>query len=115
VHIAAVVLSLLLAVAMLGSGVMKLVRAPQMVSNMAVVHVTPSQMSVLGVLEVAATVGLVAGLWFPPLAIAAAIGAILYFAGAIAAHVRAKDSGMQGAIALLVLSVATLIVLLLAG
>lgn len=112
--IAALILSLLLAVALLGSGVMKLVRAPQMVTSMAVVNVTPPQMSVLGALEVAAAVGLVAGIWLPPLAIAAAIGAVVYFAGAIVAHVRASDRGLQGAAALLVLSAATLVVLILA-
>jgi uncharacterized membrane protein YphA (DoxX/SURF4 family) len=114
VHIAAVVLSLLLALAMLGSGVMKLVGAPQMIENMRVVHVSPSQMRVLGVLEVLATVGLVVGLWVPALGIAAAIGAVVYFAGAIVAHLRARDKGLQGAAVLLVVSIATLVVLLLA-
>jgi uncharacterized membrane protein YphA (DoxX/SURF4 family) len=114
VHIAAVILSLVLAAAMLGSGVMKLVGAAPMRANMASVHVTPSQMRVLGVLEVLATIGLLAGLWIPALGIAAAIGSIVYFVGAIVAHVRAHDKGLQGAAALLVLSVATLVVLLLA-
>lgn len=41
---------------------------------MADVHVTPSQMTVLGVIEAAATLGLIVGIWFTPLAIAAAIG-----------------------------------------
>ncbi|ROS77989.1 DoxX-like protein [Curtobacterium sp. PhB130] len=113
-HIAAVVLVLVLAVAMLGSGVMKLVGAAQMRANMATVNVTPGQMRVLGVLEVLATIGLVVGLWVPALGIAAAIGAVIYFAGAIVAHVRAHDKGLQGAAVLLAVSVATLVVLLLA-
>jgi uncharacterized membrane protein YphA (DoxX/SURF4 family) len=114
VHIAAIVLSLVLAVAMLGSGVMKLLRNPRIVSSMEAVHVTPSQMTVLGLLEVAATVGLVVGLWWTPLAIAAAIGAVVYFGGAVIAHLRAHDRDLQGAVVLLVLAVATLVVLLLA-
>ncbi|WP_144751505.1 DoxX family protein [Curtobacterium pusillum] len=113
-HIAAVVLSLVLALAMLGSGVMKLIRNPRIVASMEKVHVTPPQMIVLGLLEVAATVGLVVGLWWTPLAIAAAIGSVVYFAGAVVAHLRAHDRDLQGAVVLLALSVATLVVLLLA-
>ncbi|MEG8035495.1 DoxX family protein [Sphingomonas sp. LR61] len=113
-HIAAIVLSLVLAVALLGSGVMKLVRNPKIVASMQAVHVTPSQMTVLGVLEVAAAAGLVIGIWWVPLAIAAAIGAVVYFVGAVVAHLRAHDKDLQGAVVLLVLSVATLVVLLLA-
>lgn len=113
-HIAAVVLSLVLALAMLGSGVMKLIRNPRIVASMENVHVTVPQMTVLGLLEVAATVGLVVGLWWTPLAIAAATGAVIYFAGAVVAHLRARDRDVQGAVVLLVLAVATLVLLLLA-
>ena len=49
-----------------------------------------------------------------PLAIAAAIGSVVYFAGAVVAHLRAHDRELQGAVVLLVVSVATLVVLLLA-
>lgn len=113
-QIAAVVLSLLLALAMAGSGVMKLLRAPQMIENMRAVHVTVPQMTVLGVLEVAATVGLVIGLFWWPLGVAAAIGAVLYFAGAVVAHLRASERNLVPAAVLLLLAVATLVVLLLA-
>ncbi|SDQ63976.1 DoxX-like family protein [Curtobacterium sp. UNCCL20] len=113
-HIAAVVLSLVLALATLGSGVMKLIRNPKIVASMEAVHVTPAQMTVLGLLEVAAAAGLVVGLWWVPLAIAAAIGSVVYFAGAVVAHLRAHDRELQGAVVLLVVSVATLVVLLLA-
>jgi hypothetical protein len=113
-HIAAVVLSLVLAVAMLGSGVVKLARAPQMIENMRAVHVSIPQMVVLGVLEVAATVGLVIGLWWGPLGLAAAIGAVLYFGGAVVAHIRASDRNIVPAAVLLALAVATLVVLSLA-
>lgn len=112
-HIAALILSIVLGVAMLASGVMKLIRAPRIVSLMAAVHVTPPQLTVLGALQVASTTGLIAGIWFPPLAIAASIGLVLYFTGAIVAHVRANDPAMQGAIAFLALSVATMITLFL--
>ncbi len=35
--------------------------------------------------------GLVAGIWYPPLGIAAAIGLVLFFVGAIGAHLRKND------------------------
>jgi uncharacterized membrane protein YphA (DoxX/SURF4 family) len=114
VQIAAVVLSLLLAVAMLGSGVMKLMGTAQMTENMRVVNVSVPQMRVLGVLEVLATIGLVVGLWVPGIGIAAAIGAVVYFAGAVVAHVRAHEKHLQPAAVLFVFAVATLVVLLLA-
>ncbi|MCY1693787.1 DoxX family protein [Curtobacterium sp. SL109] len=113
-HIAAVALSLLLAVAMLGSGVMKLLGTAQMTENMRVVNVSVPQMRVLGVLELLATVGLVVGLWVPAIGIAAAIGAVVYFAGAVVAHVRAHEKNVQPAAVLFVFAVATLVVLLLA-
>lgn len=107
-HVAALILSIVLGLAMLASGTMKLVRAPRIVALMAAVNVTPPQLTILGALQVASTIGLIAGiLWFTPLAIAASIGLILYFAGAIVAHVRAGDPAMQGAIAFLLLAVAT--------
>jgi hypothetical protein len=66
-----------------------------------------------GALQVASTIGLIAGIWFPPLAIAASIGLVLYFTGAIVAHVRASDPAMQGAIAFLVVASATTVTLFL--
>ncbi|MFZ7086847.1 DoxX family protein [Curtobacterium sp. RRHDQ10] len=111
--IAAVVLSLVLAAAMLGSGTMKLLRTPQMLAQVGVVHVTPAQTPVLGAIEVAATVGLVVGLFWTPIGIAAAIGAVIYFVGAVVAHVRAHDRGFVPALVLALLSVATLVVLIL--
>ena len=113
-HLAALILSIVLGLAMLASGVMKLIRAPRIVALMAAVHVTPPQLTVLGALQVASTIGLIAGvIWFPPLAIAASIGLVLYFAGAIVAHLRAGDPAMQGAIAFLLLASAVTITLLL--
>ncbi|MCS5717701.1 DoxX family protein [Herbiconiux sp. CPCC 205763] len=111
-HIAAVIASVVLALAMLASGVMKVIRAPRIVSMMGAVGVTPRQLPVLGALQIAATVGLIAGIWLPALAIAAAIGLTLYFTGAIVAHVRAHDPARQG-ILFLVLAAITLALLLL--
>ena len=46
----------------------------------------------LAVLEFAAALGLLAGIFYRPLGIAAGIGAVLYFVGALIAHLRAKDT-----------------------
>ena len=60
-HLAALILSIVLGFAMLASGVLKLIRAPRIVALMAAVHVTPPQLTVLGALQVASTIGLIAG------------------------------------------------------
>lgn len=112
-HAAALTLSVLLAIAMLMSGTLKIVRAPRIVRLMADVHVSGSKLTVLGGLQVAAAVGLVVGIWIPALGTAAAVGLVLYFSGAIAAHLRASDPNMQGAAMFLALSIATLVLLFL--
>lgn len=113
--LAALVLSLVLALAMLVSGGLKIVRAPRIVRLMAVVGVPPQRLPVLGALQVAGAVGLLGGLAWPLLGIAAATGLVLYFAGAVAAHLRVHDPARQGAVMFLILSGATLVALVLAG
>ncbi|MFE3229947.1 DoxX family protein [Nocardia sp. NPDC059228] len=112
-HIAALTLSVLLAVAMLQSGVMKFVRPAWIRQFAEAVHLTTPQLTALGSLQIAATVGLVWGIWFPPFAIAAAIGLVAYFGGAIVAHIRSGDRNMLGAVVFLALSIATSVVLVL--
>jgi hypothetical protein len=41
--------------------------------------------------EVAGAAGLIIGLWYGPLGIAAAVGLVLYFVGAVATHLRKGD------------------------
>ncbi|MGA1838240.1 DoxX family protein [Herbiconiux sp. 11R-BC] len=112
-HIASVIISILLALALAGSGIQKLRRAPAIVTQMTGLGVSSRMLTVLGLLEVAAAVGLIVGIWWTPLAIAAAIGAVIYFIGAIIAHVRKSDKNVAPAAVLLVLSIATLVLLLL--
>lgn len=111
----AIILSIVLAAAMLASGFMKLIRAPRIVAMMEPLGVPAARLPLLGALQVAGTVGLIVGLFFHPLAVAAAVGLVLYFAGAIVAHLRAHDRDVQGAALFLALSVATLVVLLIAA
>ncbi|WP_406460271.1 DoxX family protein [Streptomyces sp. NBC_00111] len=65
-------------------------------------HIT-EQMSTLGVpqgmmafligAQIAGAAGVIAGLWWGPVGIAAAIGLALYFAGAVAFHLRVSGGG----------------------
>jgi DoxX-like protein len=47
----------------------------------------------VGVPEALAAVGLVAGLWWPALGLAAAVGVVLLMIGAVAFHLRARFFG----------------------
>jgi hypothetical protein len=82
-------------------------------------HIT-EQMSTLGVPQgmmafliggqIAGAAGVIAGLWWGPVGIAAAIGLTLYFAGAVAFHLRVGDrKGASPAVVLTVASVALIV------
>ena len=61
-------------------------------------------------LEFAAATGLLVGIKWAPLGIAAAAGMALYFVGAIVAHVRVNDlKGLRPAVQMLGLAIAALI------
>lgn len=62
----------------------------------------------LGVLLASGAIGLLAGLAVPVLGIAAASGLVVYFVGAMAAHVRAHDRSVGGAIVFLSLALVAL-------
>jgi hypothetical protein len=68
-----------------------LVRADFVLTNSAAVGVPPRALPVLALLKGAGAGGLVAGLaGARPLGLAAASGLVLFFTGAVAAHVRAR-------------------------
>lgn len=85
---AAGIIGLGLAVIHIISATGKLMRLPQVVANLGMAGVQPSQFPPLAFLELAAAIGLIIGLWWSPIGIAAAVGSTLYFAGAIVAHLR---------------------------
>jgi uncharacterized membrane protein len=68
-----------------------------------------------GALELLAAAGLLVGTLWWPLAVAAAIGAILYFVGAIGSHVRVGDRNVTAAALMLTIAVAVLVLLLLSA
>jgi hypothetical protein len=63
----------------------------------------------LAAAETAGAVGVVAGLFWWPIGVAAAAGVILYFLGAVGAHLRVRDLNFAPALVLLMAGVAALI------
>jgi len=63
----------------------------------------------LGTVLAVGAVGLLVGLAVPVLGEAAAVGLVLYFVCAIGAHVRARDTGVGGAVFFLLLAAGALV------
>lgn len=90
--IATVIATVLLALLAGNSAVMKLRKHDQVVAVIGgTVGVPASYFPVLAALEIAGAAGIVAGLWFAPLGIAAAAGLTAYFIGAVVGHLRVRD------------------------
>ncbi len=81
--IAYVVVASLLAVVLIGSGRAKLVRDEKITEGMHKIGVPDSWFPRLSALEIAAALGLIAGIFYRPLGIAAGIGIVAYFIGAV--------------------------------
>ncbi|MDP4511563.1 DoxX family protein [Nonomuraea turcica] len=88
---AATTLSALVALVFLLAGAQKLLLRPQVAANLLRLGVGSATTRSIGALEIAGTLGLVAGLWWRPLAVAAAAGLTLLLIGAIGYHLRARD------------------------
>jgi len=109
VFVVVVVISALLAAALLLSGGSKLARRPALMKGMAAVGVPDDRVWMLAVLEIAGAAGLVAGLFWWPIGVAAAIGVVLYFVGAIGAHLRKRDPGFVPPSVILVVAITALV------
>jgi len=88
--IALVIFSSLLAFAAMGSAIAKLKKVPDVMASMASVGVKPNQVPLLAALEIAGGLGIIVGIWVPALGLAATIGLVLYFAGALLTHFKKK-------------------------
>ncbi len=86
-----IVLTLLLAAVILAVAVPKVAGQAQMRERMAHVGVSPARTQMIGGLEVLAVAGLLLGLLWWPIAVAAAVGLTLLLIGAAGYHARAKD------------------------
>jgi hypothetical protein len=110
-HTAYLVVTIVLAAMAAFSAMGKLRRDPKIVHVVhqvvgAPLHYFPH----LAACEIAGAFGLLAGIWWPVLGLAAGIGLTVYFAGAIVAHVRVGDrNGIGPAAFLFTISVAAVV------
>lgn len=107
--IAYAIVAIVLSLALLGSAAGKLTKNPKATEALAAVGVPEARWPVLAGLEVAGAIGLIIGLWVPALGVAAGIGVVLYFIGAVVAHLRADDSNLGPALALGLVAVAAVV------
>lgn len=103
--IVAAVLALMLGASAWG----KLTRDDKIVTAMTGVGVGLKWFPYFAALLLAGAVGLLVGIAFAPLGIAAAIGVILYFVGALVVHLRARDFTVLPPLMFLALAVAALV------
>jgi hypothetical protein len=103
-----VALAAALAVVFGALGIAKLAAVPAMRTAAGHLGFSVDQYRVIGVLEVAGALGVLAGLVVAPLGLAAAVGLALLMLGALVAHVVRRDAGPRLAVPLLVAAVAVL-------
>ncbi|MGI5215810.1 DoxX family protein [Plantactinospora sp. CA-290183] len=109
------VVAVLLGAVLVMSARAKLVRDERVVASLQRAGVPLRMFPPLAALEIAGAVGLVAGIWLAPLGIAAATGVVLYFVGAVLAHLRAGDpKGLAAPLPPLAFAVAALVLRILA-
>jgi DoxX-like family len=90
--IAKVVVTALLAALFGFAGLIKVVGLRQSLAIRDHLGVKPVQWRMIGLLELAGVVGVLVGLAWAPIGVAAAVGLALLVLGAIVFHVRASDS-----------------------
>jgi hypothetical protein len=104
--IAKMVVTALLA-AMLGfAGLIKVLGVKQSLTIRDHLGVKPVQWRAIGALELAAVAGVLAGLAWSPIGVAAAVGSALLLLGAIGFHARASDGAADTAPAVIGLGLA---------
>ncbi|MGA9674846.1 DoxX family protein [Mycobacterium sp.] len=113
-HIATVVLSVLLAVELAFTGIIKVIGTGTARTNAEHLGISSRVSRLIGIAELAAVVGLLAGIVVKLLAIVTAAAVVLLMAGALGYHLKARDKGAVllpaaitglAAIALLVLTI----------
>jgi hypothetical protein len=103
--VALVVFGALTALFMLGGGVGKVTGQPAMRESAQHFAIEWERYWLLGVVEIAAAVGVVAGLWLNALGLAAGVGATALLVGAVLFHLRFGDPAKRTAPALVALAV----------
>jgi DoxX-like family len=113
--IAKVVVTGLLAALLGFAGLIKVFGVKQSLTARDHFGVKPVQWRAIGALELAAVAGVLAGLAWWPIGVAAAVGAALLLLGAIGFHARASDSAADTAPAVIGLGLAVATAILQAG
>ena len=90
-HIATVTLSVLLAALFAVTGIMKILDSASARSNAEHLGISPRLSHLVGIAEIFAAVGLLAGIVVKPLTIVTAVAVCLLMVGALGAHLRARD------------------------
>lgn len=90
--LAAAIVSLLLAALLALSAGLKLSHQERFVQGYVRVGVPEDRLDQLAIVLLAGAAGLILGLLWAPIGVAAAIGVVIYFAVAIAFHIRADDA-----------------------
>ena len=103
------IVTVLAAAANIFSATLDFIRFKQILINMARVGVSESWITMLGALKAAGALGLLIGIRVPLIGTAAAVGLVLFFVGAIIAHLRARDYSFGLAAVFLLLAVAALV------
>ena len=103
VFIAYVVLAVVLSLLLIFSAVPDITRDPKITEGLKALGVPDSWFLPLGLVKIAGALGLLAGIAYRPLGIAAAIGVVLYFLGAVITHVRGGDKKGSGTPAVIML------------
>jgi hypothetical protein len=112
--LARIILSIVLALMLLVTGGGKVLGLPYAHANREKLSVHPVFWRVIGILELAAVVGLVWGIWFVPFGLAAAIGVALLMIGAFGFRLRTRDKAIvREGLADIAVFVLTLVVVLL--
>jgi hypothetical protein len=110
VFIAYVVIAVLLSLMLLMSARGDITRDPKITEPLKAIGVPDSWFLPLGLVKIAGALGLLAGIVYRPLGIAAAIGVVLYFLGAVITHLRAGDKkGVGTPAAIMLVAVAPLV------
>jgi len=102
-------LSIVFACLLVVSAIGKLVRAETQMATIRHVGFPEKWVPLLAGAELAGAAGLVVGIWYWPIGVAAAVGLILYFAGAVASHLLKRDWNVTASGVLLVAAITVLI------
>ncbi|MDQ8701069.1 DoxX family protein [Streptomyces sp. LHD-70] len=98
--IAYIAVAALLALALAGSAAATFAKNGQVAADLSRMGVPAPWLPWLAAVKLAGAAGLLAGLAVPQIGVAAAVGVVLFFAGAVVTHLRARDYKFAPAVVL---------------